>query len=55
MLVKWCFTVKFHVDTALKSENMNLGKPRCRSDGNIKTNLKKSGLRMWTGFDWLRI
>jgi hypothetical protein len=31
-----------------------LGRPKRRLEDNIKVNLKEIGVRMWTGFIWLR-
>jgi hypothetical protein len=33
----------------------HLGRPRCRWENGIKMDLREIGLRMWIGFDWLRI
>ena len=32
-----------------------LGRPRCRWDNNIKTDLQEVGYGVWTGSSWLRI
>jgi hypothetical protein len=32
-----------------------LGRPEYRWKNNIKMNLKKHGMKMWTGFIWLKI
>jgi hypothetical protein len=39
-----------------KPEGMRpLGRPRHIWEDNIKMNIKKWGVRLWTGFVWLRI
>jgi hypothetical protein len=32
-----------------------LGRPRCRWEDNIKIDLKKYGVRVWSGLVWLKI
>jgi hypothetical protein len=31
------------------------GRPRCKCEDNIKTDLKETGLMVWTELNWLRI
>jgi hypothetical protein len=41
---------------ALKPEGKGpLGRPRCRWDDNIKMDLQKVDVGVWTGLSWLRI
>jgi hypothetical protein len=32
-----------------------LGRPRCRWEDGIKTDLREIGFGVWIGFDWFRI
>jgi len=46
------------MQTRFHSENMEgkpLGRPRRRWEDNIKANLKKYVVRVWTGFSWVMI